>query len=159
MVGVSRFRGSVFRQRGSVGCVLRTIPFEVHAVEDLNLPKVINDIAGAQRGLILVTGATGMGKSTTVAAMLMQINENRQAHIVTIEEPIEFLFENQRSMIIQREVGTDTNSFQEAMVAALRQEIRALAAVLPGPLPQQWIQRLNPDGTVAQDFKAHSGRP
>jgi twitching motility protein PilT len=120
--GVSRFRASIFRQRGSVGCVLRAIPYEVQDINKLNLPKVISDIANTQRGLILVTGATGMGKSTTVAAILKKINETRQAHIITIEEPIEFLFENKRSMVIQREVGTDTSSYQEAMTAALRQD-------------------------------------
>jgi twitching motility protein PilT len=122
VAGVSRFRVSVFRQRGSVGCIFRAIPFEIQDVASLNLPPVIKDIAGAKRGLILVTGATGNGKSTTVASMLRCINETRQAHIITIEEPIEFLFEDKRSMIIQREVGTDTASFHEAMAAALRQD-------------------------------------
>jgi twitching motility protein PilT len=120
--GISRFRVSIFRQRGSLGCIFRAIPFEVRDVKSLNLPAVIKDIATAKRGLILVTGATGNGKSTTVAAMLKCINETRQAHIITIEDPIEFLFEDNRSMIIQREVGTDTASFHDAMTAALRQD-------------------------------------
>jgi twitching motility protein PilT len=120
--GISRFRVSIFRQRGSIGCIFRSIPFEVRGVEELNLPTVINDIADARRGLILVTGATGNGKSTTVASMIKRINESHQAHIITIEDPIEFLFEDDRSMIIQREVGIDTGSFREAMAAALRMD-------------------------------------
>jgi twitching motility protein PilT len=120
--GVSRFRVSVFRQRGSVGCVLRVIPFEILGIEELNLPPLLKEIANTRRGLVVVTGATGMGKSTSIAAMLQHINGTRQAHVVTIEDPIEFLFENQRSLIIQREVGTDTHSYAEAMAAALRQD-------------------------------------
>jgi twitching motility protein PilT len=120
--GVSRFRVSVFRQRGSVGCIFRAVPIEIKDPASLNLPPVVKDIAGAKRGLILVTGATGNGKSTTVASMLRCINETRQAHIITIEDPIEFLFDDKRSMIIQREVGTDTAGFHEAMTAALRQD-------------------------------------
>lgn len=120
--GVSRFRVSIFRQRGTVGCVLRVIPFDVRSFGQLNLPEVLAEVANARRGLILVTGATGNGKSTTIAAMVNHINDTRQCHVVTIEDPIEFLFENKRAMIIQREVGTDTHSYNDAMIAALRQD-------------------------------------
>ena len=120
--GVGRFRAHVFMQRGSVGVVIRVIPYEVRGFEALNLPTVMTDIASSRRGLILVTGSTGMGKSTTIAALLKHINETRHAHVVTIEDPIEFLFGHGKSIITQREVGSDTASFQDALVAALRQD-------------------------------------
>ena len=117
-----RFRASVFRQRGSVGIVMRLIPIQVLSIEQLNLPPVFAEIADARRGLVLVTGATGNGKTTSMAAMVRYINETRHAHIVTIEDPIEFIHEPQKCMIIQREVGADTESFNDAMTAALRQD-------------------------------------
>jgi twitching motility protein PilT len=117
-----RFRASIFRQRGTVGIVMRLIPIQVLSLEQLNLPPVLAEIADARRGLILVTGATGNGKTTTMAAMLRHINETRHAHIVTIEDPIEFIHEPQKCMIIQREVGADTESFRDAMTAAMRQD-------------------------------------
>lgn len=120
--GVSRFRVSIFRQRGSVGCVLRAIPFMIRSLDELHLPPVIKDIANTRRGLVLVTGATGMGKSTTIATMLDQVNQSRAAHIITIEDPIEFLYENKAAMVIQREVGVDTVSYFDGMIAALRQD-------------------------------------
>jgi twitching motility protein PilT len=120
--GMGRFRASIFRQRGSVGIVLRLIPFDVKSIEDLNLPPVLAEIADARRGMILVTGATGNGKSTSMAAMIRYINETRHAHVITIEDPIEFLFEPGKCMIIQRELGTDTSSFKDALTAALRQD-------------------------------------
>ncbi len=122
MRGMGRFRASIFRQRGSVGIVLRLIPFVVHSLDELNLPPVIGEIADSRRGLVLVTGATGNGKTTTIAAMIRYINDNRHAHIITVEDPIEFLFEPGKCMIIQREVGTDTDSYNDALVAALRQD-------------------------------------
>src|SRR5689334_23431848 len=117
-----RFRASIFRQRGAVGIVMRLIPIQVLSIEQLNLPPVLAEIADARRGLVLVTGATGNGKTTTMAAMLRYINETRHAHIVTIEDPIEFIHEPQKCMIIQREVGADTESFSDAMTAAMRQD-------------------------------------
>jgi twitching motility protein PilT len=117
-----RFRASIFRQRGTVGIVMRLIPAQVFTLEQLNVPPVIAEIADLRRGLILVTGATGNGKSTTIAGMIRHINESRHAHIITVEDPIEFLHEPAKCMIIQREVGTDTESFKDALVAALRQD-------------------------------------
>jgi twitching motility protein PilT len=117
-----RFRASIFRQRGAVGIVMRLIPIQVLSLEQLNLPPVLSEIADARRGLVLVTGATGNGKTTTLAAMLRYINETRHAHIITIEDPIEFIHEPQKCMIIQREIGADSESFKDAMTAALRQD-------------------------------------
>ncbi len=117
-----RFRASIFRQRGSVGIVMRLIPIQVLSLEQLNLPPVLSEIADARRGLVLVTGATGNGKTTTLAAMMRYINETRHAHIITIEDPIEFIHEPQKCMIVQREVGADTESFRDAMTAAMRQD-------------------------------------
>jgi twitching motility protein PilT len=122
LAGMGRFRASIFRQRGSVGIVMRLIPFHIMSIEELHLPPVLAEIADARRGMILVTGATGNGKSTSIAAMVRYINETRHAHIITVEDPIEFLFEPGKCMIIQREVGSDTESFKEALTAALRQD-------------------------------------
>src|SRR6195256_2130750 len=116
------FRASIFRQRGAVGIVMRLIPIQVLSLEQLNLPLILAEIADVRRGLVLVTGARGNGKTTTMAAMLRHTNEPRHAHIVTIEDPIEFIHEPQKCMIIQREVGADTESFKDAMTAALRQD-------------------------------------
>jgi twitching motility protein PilT len=120
--GLGRFRVNVFQQRGTVGIVFRVIPFGVKSIEQLLLPKVVESIAMEQRGLILVTGTTGSGKSTTLAAMIDHINSNRTCHIMTIEDPIEFLIRDRRSIVNQREIGVDTNSFADALRAALRQD-------------------------------------
>ena len=117
-----RFRASIFRQRGAVGIVMRLIPISVLSIEQLNLPPVLAEIADSRRGLVLVTGSTGNGKTTSMAAMLRHINETRHAHVITIEDPIEFIHEPQKCMIIQREVGADTESFSDATTAALRQD-------------------------------------
>ncbi len=122
LVQRGRFRASIFRQRGAVGIVMRLIPIVVYTLDQLNLPPVIAEISQARRGLVLVTGATGNGKSTTLAAMIRHINESRHAHVVTVEDPIEYIHEPQRCMIIQREVGADTESFRDALGAALRQD-------------------------------------
>lgn len=120
--GLGRFRCNVFIQRGAVGIVFRVIPVKIPTAEELNLPDVIKKIALEPRGLILVTGTTGSGKSTTLAAMIDHINLNRTNNIITIEDPIEFLHRDKRSLINQREVGSDTESFSKALRAALRQD-------------------------------------
>jgi len=120
--GLGRFRVNAFQQRGTVGIVFRVIPFGVKTIDQLHLPKVVETIAGEHRGLVLVTGTTGSGKSTTLAAMLEQINSQRTAHIMTIEDPIEFLIRDRRSIVNQREIGVDTQSFANALRAALRQD-------------------------------------
>jgi twitching motility protein PilT len=120
--GLGRFRVNVFQQRGTVGIVFRAIPFNVMGIEELNLPPVIAKISMEERGLILVTGTTGSGKSTTLAAMIDLINSSTTDHIVTIEDPIEFLHRDKRSIVNQREVGFDTKSFAVALKSALRQD-------------------------------------
>ncbi len=120
--GLGRFRCNAFFQRGAVGMVFRVIPLKIPTFEELNLPDVLKKIAMEQRGLVLVTGTTGSGKSTTLAAMIDYINSNRAVNIVTIEDPIEFLHRDKRSIISQREVGSDTRSFVKALRSALRQD-------------------------------------
>jgi len=120
--GVARFRVNAFVQRGSVSLVLRAIPFEIKTVEELLLPSVISDIADEERGLILLTGTTGSGKSTTLASMIDHINTSYPKHIVTIEDPVEFLHRDKLSIINQREVGEDTASFARALRRVLRQD-------------------------------------
>jgi twitching motility protein PilT len=122
IAGLGRFRVNCFQQRGTVGIVFRVIPFGVKTVEQLHLPKVVENISHENRGLILVTGTTGSGKSTTLAAMIEQINSDRTCHIMTIEDPIEFLIRDRRSIVNQREIGVDTHSFANALRAALRQD-------------------------------------
>ncbi len=120
--GLGRFRVNCFQQRGTVGIVFRVIPFSVKTLDQLYLPKIVEKISMEHRGLVLVTGTTGSGKSTTLAAMIEHININRTAHVVTIEDPIEFLMRDKRSIVNQREVGADTQSFSTALRAALRQD-------------------------------------
>ncbi len=122
VAGVGRFRANIFQQRGTVGIVLRVIPDSTRTTSSLGLPPVVDRISDEQRGLILVTGATGSGKSTTLAAMIDRINAARSGHIVTIEDPIEFLHRDKRSFVTQREVDVDTRSFAEALRGALRQD-------------------------------------
>jgi twitching motility protein PilT len=117
-----RFRVSLFRQRGNIGIVMRVIPPHIGTFQELNLPPVLGEIAKAPNGLILVTGPTGNGKSTTLASMIRFLNEQSSYNIITIEDPIEFLFTSQRSCIIQREVGNDTESFNAALKASLRMD-------------------------------------
>ncbi|CAN5643429.1 type IV pilus twitching motility protein PilT [soil metagenome] len=120
--GVGRFRVNAFRQRGSVSIVMRFIPFGVPKFEELDLPEVISRLAQEERGIVLVTGTTGSGKSTTLASMIDFVNRTVQKHIVTIEDPIEFLHRDQQSLINQREVGMDTLSFARALRRVLRQD-------------------------------------
>jgi twitching motility protein PilT len=120
--GLGRFRVNVFTQRGSVSMVLRFIPFDIKSMEELQLPPIIKKIAAEQRGLVLVTGATGSGKSTTLASIIDYINSERTAHIVTIEDPIEYLHRDKKCIINQREVGFDTEGYEIALKSALRQD-------------------------------------
>ena len=120
--GLGRFRANIFQQRGTVGMVLRVIPDKVRSITELGLPPVIERVAEEQRGLVLVTGTTGSGKSTTLAAMIDHINATRGGHIITIEDPIEFLHRDRKCFVTQREVDVDTRSFAEALRGALRQD-------------------------------------
>ena len=119
---LARFRGNVFKQRGCVSVVIRQIPFSVKTFTELGLPQVVAQLADRPRGLVLVTGPTGSGKSTTLAAMIDKINKELKGHIITVEDPIEFIHRHQACIVNQREVGTDTNSFQAALKYALRQD-------------------------------------
>jgi twitching motility protein PilT len=122
VAGLGRFRANVFQQRGTVGLVLRVIPTRVKTVDELGLPPVLKQIAAEERGLVLVTGTTGSGKSTTLAAMIDYINTTRSAHIMTVEDPIEYLHRDHHSIVNQREVAVDTKSFSQALRSALRQD-------------------------------------
>jgi twitching motility protein PilT len=120
--GLSRFRANLFNQRGAVGAVFRAIPYEIKAFEELGLPAVVKQMCDKPRGLILVTGPTGSGKSTTLASMVDKINRDRREHILTIEDPIEFLHNHKNCLVNQREVNADTHGFAEALRTALRQD-------------------------------------
>jgi twitching motility protein PilT len=163
--GVARFRVNAYRQRGSVSMVLRAIPFTIRTIDELDLPPVVETLAREERGLILVTGATGSGKSTTLASIIDHINTNTSKHIVTIEDPIEFLYSNKQSIVSQREVGVDTASFGRALRRVLRQdpdviligEIRdqetmetALAAAETGHLVLSTLHTLNASETISR---------
>src|SRR5437762_3243862 len=119
---LARFRGNVFKQRGCVSMVIRQIPFSVKTFDDLGLPGVVAKLSEKPRGLVLVTGPTGSGKSTTLAAMIDKINKELKGHIITVEDPIEFIHRHQACIVNQREIGTDTNSFAAALKDALRQD-------------------------------------
>jgi twitching motility protein PilT len=120
--GLGRFRCNIYQQRGTVGLALRVIPMSPKPIEELGLPAVIGRIADEERGLVLVTGTTGSGKSTTLAAMISHINDTRSCHVMTVEDPIEFLHRDHRSLVNQREVSVDTQSFGYALRSALRQD-------------------------------------
>ena len=120
--GLSRFRGNVFMQRGAVAGAFRTIPFEIKTFKDLGLPEVMNELVKKPRGLILCTGPTGSGKSTTLATMIDRINSERYEHIITVEDPIEYLHSHKKCLINQREVNADTSSFKNALKYVLRQD-------------------------------------
>ena len=122
IAGVARFRVNILRQRGSVSLVLRLIPAVIPSMDELGLPKICRELAMKPRGIVLVTGPTGSGKSTTLAAMIDLINSNEKSHILTMEDPIEFLHNDKQCYINQREVGTDTADFSEALRRALRQD-------------------------------------
>lgn len=120
--GVGRFRVNIFRQRGTTSLVFRNIPFDIPTIESLNLPQAIKSFCDKPQGMVIVTGPTGCGKSSTLAAMIQMINQTNSLHIVTIEDPIEYLFKNENSIISQREIGIDTPSFAHALKDALRQD-------------------------------------
>ncbi len=120
--GVSRFRANIFMQRGTYGAVFRRIPIEIPSLDDWGLPDIIKNLTKLHQGLVLVTGPTGSGKSSTLAAIIREINETRQCHIITVEDPIEFLFRDERAAVTQREIGMDTPTFQQALRNALRQD-------------------------------------
>src|SRR5262245_13159296 len=120
--GLGRFRVNVFQQRGTVGMVLRVIPTRIKNIDELGLPPVLKKIAEEERGLVLVTGTTGSGKSTTLAAMIDHVNSTRAAHIMTVEDPNEYLHRDYQSIVSQREVAVDTASFSHALRSALRQD-------------------------------------
>jgi len=122
VAGLGRFRVNIFQQRGNVGLVLRVIPTKIRALDELFLPKVVEQICEMPRGLVLVTGVTGSGKSTTLAAMVDRVNSTRAEHIITIEDPIEFLHRDKKGYVNQREIGVDTPSFSAALRASLRQD-------------------------------------
>jgi twitching motility protein PilT len=122
LAGFGRFRGSIFKQRGSIAIALRIIPFDVKPIRELLLPDILEKISGYERGCILVTGSTGSGKSTTLASMIDFINGSRQKHIITIEDPIEFLHKDKKSTICQREIGWDVKSFSRGLRSALRED-------------------------------------
>jgi twitching motility protein PilT len=122
IAGLGRFRCNIFQQRGTIGLVLRIIPTRIKTIDELGLPPVLKHIAAEERGLVLVTGTTGSGKSTTLAAMIDHINSTRAAHIMTVEDPIEYLHRDHHSIVNQREVAVDTQSFSQALRSALRQD-------------------------------------
>ncbi|MEE9252246.1 MAG: type IV pilus twitching motility protein PilT [Thermodesulfobacteriota bacterium] len=120
--GIGRFRGNVFFQKGAVAGAFRIIPFKIRSSQELGLPKVVMDLARKPRGLVLVTGPTGSGKTTTLAALIDQINHERHEHIITIEDPIEYIYEHNTCLVNQREIGSDTKGFQEALRSVLRED-------------------------------------
>jgi twitching motility protein PilT len=122
VAGLGRFRCNTFQQRGTIGMIFRVIPMRVQTIDQLLLPEVLKKVAAEERGLVLVTGTTGSGKSTTLAAMLDEINATRTCHIMTVEDPIEYLHRDKMSIISQREIGVDTTSFSQALRSALRQD-------------------------------------
>jgi twitching motility protein PilT len=119
---VGRFRGNLYFQRGTIAAAIRAIPLQVKTIEELNLPEILKEFASNERGFILVTGPTGVGKSTTLAAMIDYINSNFSRHIITLEDPVEYVHINKKSIIHQREIGIDTLSFRDALVHVLRQD-------------------------------------
>jgi twitching motility protein PilT len=122
LMGIGRFRGNIYMQKGAVAGAFRLIPYKIRSVSELGLPPIVSQLARKPRGLVLVTGPTGSGKTTTLAAIIDQINQERQDHIITIEDPIEYVFEHKGCLVNQREVGSDTKSFHNALRSVLRED-------------------------------------
>jgi twitching motility protein PilT len=122
IAGLSRFRGNCFQQRGSAAAAIRTIPFEIRGFKELGIPLIVQELAGRPKGMILCTGPTGSGKSTTLAAVIDKVDSERRCHIVTVEDPIEYLFRHKKAIINQRQVGSDTKSFGNALKYVLRED-------------------------------------
>ncbi|HEX7320769.1 MAG TPA: type IV pilus twitching motility protein PilT [bacterium] len=122
IAGLSRFRGNCFQQRGSIAAAIRTIPFEIRGFKELGIPQVVQELASRPKGLILLTGPTGCGKSTTLAAVIDKVNSDRHCHIMTVEDPIEYLFRHKKAIVNQRQVGSDTKSFANALKYVLRED-------------------------------------
>lgn len=122
IAGLSRFRGNCFQQRGSIAAAIRTIPFEIRGFKELGIPLIVQELSGRPKGLILLTGPTGCGKSTTLAAIIDKVNGDRRCHIITIEDPIEYLFRHKKAIVNQRQVGSDTKSFSNALKYILRED-------------------------------------
>lgn len=122
IAGLSRFRGNCFQQRGSIAAAIRTIPFEIRGFKELGIPVVVQELASRPKGLILLTGPTGCGKSTTLAAVIDKVNSDRHCHIITVEDPIEYLFRHKKAIVNQRQVGSDTKSFANALKYVLRED-------------------------------------
>jgi twitching motility protein PilT len=122
IAGLSRFRGNCFQQRGSIASAIRTIPFEIRGFKELGIPTVVQELASRPKGLILLTGPTGCGKSTTLAAVIDKVNSDRHCHIITVEDPIEYLFRHKKAIVNQRQVGSDTKSFANALKYVLRED-------------------------------------
>lgn len=122
IAGLSRFRGNCFKQRGSTAAAIRTIPFEIRGFKELGIPQVVQELSGRPKGLILLTGPTGCGKSTTLASIIDKVNSDRRCHIITVEDPIEYLFRHKKAIVNQRQVGSDTKSFANALKFMLRED-------------------------------------
>jgi len=122
IAGLSRFRGNCFQQRGSIAAAIRTIPFEIRGFKELGIPQIVQELSSRPKGLILLTGPTGCGKSTTLAAVIDKVNSDRHCHIITVEDPIEYLFRHKKAIVNQRQVGSDTKSFANALKYVLRED-------------------------------------
>ena len=151
--GLARFRCNVFRQRGAVGAAIRLIPYKIRSFDELGLPPIVQQLAERPKGLILVTGPTGSGKSTTLAALIDKVNTERHEHIVTIEDPIEFVHPHKSCLVNQREVYSDTQSFQRALKSILRQDPDV---VLVGEMRD--LETISAALTIARPATSHSPR-